>query len=92
MFDPRKEDVVRLCIEATGGEGVDAVYDCAGVQPGLDAACQIVRVGGKIVNVALWEHPAQFHPTTMLVRGFTYEGPLICASALSVSVRYLKNP
>ncbi|KAF2438106.1 threonine dehydrogenase [Karstenula rhodostoma CBS 690.94] len=37
VFNPVSENVAELCGELTSGEGVDVVFDCAGVQKGMDA-------------------------------------------------------
>ncbi|KAK4934303.1 hypothetical protein LTR10_024388 [Elasticomyces elasticus] len=57
VIDPKSENVGAVCRELTNGKGVDVVFDCAGVQPGLQAALDAVRHGGTLVNVAVWEQP-----------------------------------
>lgn len=53
VLDPRSVDVVEKVREMTGGEGVDVVFDCAGVAVGLETACKVIRVKGTVVNVAI---------------------------------------
>ena len=57
VFDPMKDKVGERCMEMTGGEGVDVVFDCAGIMPalkdGMDALCH----GGIYVNIAGWVAP-----------------------------------
>lgn len=60
ILDPRKVDVVKEVQNLTGGEGVDIVFDCAGVAVGLEAACKAIRVKGTVVNVAIVSHPISF--------------------------------
>ncbi|KAK5193741.1 hypothetical protein LTR99_006030 [Exophiala xenobiotica] len=56
VIDPKTENVGDVCRSLTdGGKGVDVVFDCAGVQPGLDAGMDALRHGGTLVNVAIWE-------------------------------------
>jgi len=74
ILDPSKEDVVARCRELTGGQGVDVVYDCAGVQVALDSACEALRVRGTLVNVAIWEGTAIINPTKMLLKERKYMG------------------
>jgi len=50
ILDPRKDDVAARTKEETGGEGVDIVFDCAGVASGLESACQT----GVSWRVVLW--------------------------------------
>lgn len=53
VWDPRTTDVEKRVKEETGGEGVDVVFDCAGVARGLETACRAIRVKGMVVNVAI---------------------------------------
>lgn len=51
VVDPTKEDLLTFLREKTGGQGVDIVFDCAGVPAGLDAACKAIKVGGTVVSI-----------------------------------------
>ena len=66
VIDPTKEDVVKTVKEICGGQGVNLVYDCAGVQPGLDSAILALRARGTLVNVAVWEKNATITPNLFL--------------------------
>jgi threonine dehydrogenase-like Zn-dependent dehydrogenase len=57
VFNPLKENVGERCRELTGGEGVSIVFDCAGIQAGLNDGFDALRYGGVYVNVAGWEIP-----------------------------------
>lgn len=57
VIDPAKEDVGERCRSLTDGAGVGVVFDCAGVQVGLEAGMDALRFGGVYVNVAGWETP-----------------------------------
>jgi (R,R)-butanediol dehydrogenase/meso-butanediol dehydrogenase/diacetyl reductase len=57
VIDPVKEDVGERCRSLTDGAGVSVVFDCAGVQVGLEAGMDALRFGGVYVNVAGWETP-----------------------------------
>ena len=43
------------CRAATGGEGVDLVFDCAGIPPGMRDGFSALKPKGTFVNVAGWE-------------------------------------
>ncbi|KAJ4298879.1 hypothetical protein N0V90_004122 [Kalmusia sp. IMI 367209] len=60
VFNPVTEDVAGKCRELTSGEGVDVVFDCAGVQKGLNAGMDALTFRGVYMNVAGWE-------TTMVI-------------------------
>lgn len=59
VFNPIKEHVGNRCRELTNGEGVDVVFDCAGIQKGLDAGMDALRFRGTYMNVAGWETPVR---------------------------------
>ncbi|KAH9925051.1 alcohol dehydrogenase GroES domain protein [Epithele typhae] len=69
VFDPTAPgaNVPAAVFEATGGRGADVVFDCAGVQPAIDVACQAVRVKGTVMVVALWA-VAQVHLGIVLMK------------------------
>lgn len=55
VFDPTKVDVGEQCRSLTNGKGVDVVFDCAGVNAGLQQGMDALRRAGTMVNVAAWE-------------------------------------
>ncbi|KAF2009676.1 threonine dehydrogenase [Aaosphaeria arxii CBS 175.79] len=57
VFNPIEENVGDRVRELTGGEGVDIVFDCAGIQKGLEAGMDALRHHGTYMNVAGWETP-----------------------------------
>jgi threonine dehydrogenase-like Zn-dependent dehydrogenase len=62
ILNPMTDDVEKKVMELTGGEGVDIVFDCAGVAVGLKTACMLIKAHGTVVNVAIWEKPVPFNP------------------------------
>ncbi|CZT06778.1 hypothetical protein WAI453_012921 [Rhynchosporium graminicola] len=72
ILDPSKDDVVKRAQELTGGEGVDIVFDCAGVAAGLAVACKAIKVKGTVVNVAIWEKAVPFQPNDLVLREGKY--------------------
>jgi threonine dehydrogenase-like Zn-dependent dehydrogenase len=57
VFDPASESIEEECLKLTGGEGVDVVFDCAGVQKGMEAGMAALRHRGTYMNVAGWGTP-----------------------------------
>ena len=55
VIDPVKQNVADICQELTNGDGVDVVFDCAGVPVGLESAFAAIRTGGFYMMVAVWE-------------------------------------
>jgi threonine dehydrogenase-like Zn-dependent dehydrogenase len=54
VFNPITESVGESCRTLTGGEGVDVVFDCAGIQAGFDVGMDALRFKGTYMNVAVW--------------------------------------
>jgi threonine dehydrogenase-like Zn-dependent dehydrogenase len=59
IIDPLTENAVARCEELAGQGGVDIVFDCAGIQPGLESGMAALKVRGTYVNVAGWEKPVR---------------------------------
>ncbi|KAI0688591.1 alcohol dehydrogenase GroES domain protein [Cytidiella melzeri] len=75
IFDPRSDDVVAEVKKATGGQGADVVFDCAGVQPAFELAIAAVRPRGNITCIAIWgPKPSNFNINDMLFKEFTITG------------------
>lgn len=68
VLDPTSDDIVARCRELCDGRGPHLVFDCAGVQAGLDQAILAVRARGAIVNIAVWEKPFVMNANPMLFR------------------------
>jgi len=74
VLDPTKDDIVARCLEVCDNQGVHVVFDCAGVQAGLDQAVQAVRARGMVVNIALWEKPCTINPNLFSFKERRYQG------------------
>ena len=57
VFNPVNDNVGDKCRSLTGGQGVDVVFDCAGVQKGMEAGFDALRFRGLYMNVAGWSTP-----------------------------------
>jgi len=53
-FNPRREDVVEAIKRATGGEGVDYVFEASGAEEASRQAVRAARRGGKVVLIGLY--------------------------------------
>lgn len=63
VTDPREVDPVRYARELTGGHGVDASFDAAGVgQATFDTALDALRKGGTTVVVAMYHSDVNIQP------------------------------
>lgn len=57
VLNPLIVNVAEECRSKTGQKGIDIVFDCAGVLPGLHSGMHALKVKGTYVNVAGWETP-----------------------------------
>ncbi|KAF2494396.1 threonine dehydrogenase [Lophium mytilinum] len=76
VFDPIKEKVAEKCLEKTGGEGVGYVFDCAGIQAGMNEGMAALRHQGVYVNVAGWEKPIVVPQLDLMFKEIMVRGSL----------------
>lgn len=74
VLDPTQDDVVTRVKEICGGVGADLAFDAAGVQAGLNQALKAIRARGTLVNIAVWEKPAQLQVNDLVFRERKYVG------------------
>ncbi|KAL8714371.1 MAG: hypothetical protein Q9220_001704 [cf. Caloplaca sp. 1 TL-2023] len=74
VLDPTKDDIVARVREICGGMGADVAFDAAGVQVGLTQALKAIRAQGTLVNIAVWEKPAQLQMNDLVFRERKYVG------------------
>lgn len=76
VFDPLASDVISemLGLLPPLAGGVDVVFDCAGIQPSLDAALKAVRPRGTIVNIAIWEKEAKLDMNLIMYKETVFTG------------------
>ena len=73
-LDPTSDDVVARVREICGGVGADVAFDAAGVQVGLNQAVKGIRAQGTVVNIAVWNKPAQLQMNDIVFREKKYIG------------------
>jgi (R,R)-butanediol dehydrogenase / meso-butanediol dehydrogenase / diacetyl reductase len=64
--DPDSEDGVAKILDLTGGRGVDASIDAAGVAGSFLAELKATTKSGRIVTIAVFENPIPFQPNDLL--------------------------
>lgn len=80
-IDPREDDAITLVNDLTGGQGAHAAFDAAAGSTTFDTAMGSVRTHGAVVNVAAWENPITFNPTSLLFREIRLTGSLAYTTA-----------
>ncbi|WKT51545.1 Polyketide synthase, enoylreductase domain [Fusarium oxysporum f. sp. vasinfectum] len=74
VLDPTKTNVGGECKKLCAGEGVQVVFDCAGVQSTLETALAASRPRSVIVNVALWATEVTISPNYFMLNERTFKG------------------
>ena len=54
VIDPKEMDPIQQSKYLTQGQGVDVVFDAAGVQVAVDYGLKALKARGTFVNIALW--------------------------------------
>jgi len=76
VIDAAVEDPVKAVMEATGGLGVDVVFDCAGSPDTFQQSLEMVHGGGKFIMVALYEQPITWDTYIAINKNITIIGIL----------------
>lgn len=80
VIDPTETDVQEAVMELTGGRGADVAFECAGISAVLATAIRSTRVGGTVVNVAIWGHEASVQMNDLVFREVNVVGSLAYAN------------
>jgi threonine dehydrogenase-like Zn-dependent dehydrogenase len=73
-----EKDVVQSCVKlAPGRAGVQFAFDTAGKQATLDQCVCSLRVGGTVVNVAIWGGSALIVPNAFTLGEKKYSGSAV---------------
>lgn len=67
VLDPTVDDIAGV-LAAEFGQGVDVAFDAGGNAQTIALALASVRPRGRVVNIALWEHPVEFDMFSMLFK------------------------
>ena len=69
-----KENLVEAVLKSTGDVGADVVAVAAGSGQALTQACDCVRKGGKILNIAIYPKPVELTVTNLVRREISVLG------------------
>jgi threonine 3-dehydrogenase len=67
-LDARNPDTVRSVLDATGGDGVDAVLEMSGAGPALTQALEFVTRGGRISLLGIFPEPVSVDLSDMVIQ------------------------
>ena len=76
VLDPTDTDVPEAVRDLTAGAGADVAFECAGIDEVLAQAIRSVRVGGLVVNIAIWGHPATVDMNDLVMKEVSVLGIL----------------
>jgi 2-desacetyl-2-hydroxyethyl bacteriochlorophyllide A dehydrogenase len=89
VIDAVKDDAVKAIMEATSNLGVNTVVECAGMQATFDQSVAMVRGGGKIMLVGIYEEPLTWDPLHVISKNITLIGCL--GGNFPASIELLKS-
>lgn len=72
VFDPKSVKVPDACRAYMDGEGVDVVFDCAGVPAAMRDGMDALRPRGTYVNVAGWEEKFVLPMEFFMIKELTF--------------------
>jgi (R,R)-butanediol dehydrogenase / meso-butanediol dehydrogenase / diacetyl reductase len=75
-FDPVSQDVPGLIAEQTGGNGVDAAFDAAGVQPAIESALNCIGERRPLISVAIYDKPLSTPLINLVLRERRIQGTI----------------
>ncbi|HSX66224.1 2,3-butanediol dehydrogenase [Nocardioides sp.] len=91
IIDPRDGDVVEAVMELTKGRGADVSFECAGIDAVLASAIRSTRVGGTVVNLAIWGHEASVAMNDLVFREVNVVGSLAYCNDHPDTIRLIQD-
>ncbi|MBY4206180.1 2,3-butanediol dehydrogenase [Rhodococcus fascians] len=80
-LDPTAVDVPAFIADLTDGNGADAIYDAAGVQPAVETALGCIGARKPLVSVAIYEKPLTTPLQKLVMNESRIQGSLCYTSA-----------
>jgi len=75
-LDPSTQDVPALIAEQTGGNGVDAAFDAAGVQPAIESALACIGERRPLISIAIYDKPLSTPLINLVLRERRIQGTI----------------
>jgi len=79
-LDPATQDIPGIIAERSGGDGVDAAFDAAGVAPAISSALDCLGERRALISVAIYEKPLVTPLINLVLRERRIQGT-ICYTA-----------
>ncbi len=68
VIDASQGDAVQAILDATDGVGVPVAFETAGVQPTINQASRVARIGGQVLQVGMPKGPVSIEMTPAMFR------------------------
>jgi L-iditol 2-dehydrogenase len=65
--DQQAEELSGVISEMTNGLGVDLAFECSGAVPAANKALEIVKKGGKVIQMGVFSHPRESIATDLIL-------------------------
>jgi len=89
VIDAATENPLKRVAQATGMLGADTVIECAGVPATFHQSLEMVRRGGKIMIVGVYEQPIEWEPISMIMKNIRMIGCL--GGGFPQAIEYLQS-
>jgi (R,R)-butanediol dehydrogenase/meso-butanediol dehydrogenase/diacetyl reductase len=80
-LDPTSEDIAELIADQTAGNGVDAAFDAAGVQPAVETALNCLGEQRTLVSIAIYDKPISTPLIQLVLRERRIQGTICYTDA-----------
>ncbi len=91
VVNPLKENLPLIVERETGGEGVDIVFDAAGVPETLKSNFTLARKAGEIVIIGITEEPAEADFFTTVLNELTIRGSYLGFNEFQEAIRLVSE-
>jgi len=76
VINPTEENVGDVVRSLTSGKGAEVVFDCAGIQPGIEDAMEAIALHGTYINIAGWSKPWTLPQRNVMFKEITVKGSM----------------
>lgn len=89
-YNPLECDLAQECKQVAGSQGVQVVFDCAGIPSAFNSALNIMQKRSIFVTIAMWspDRPATFNPSLLMAKEITLTGRPVSLVGSGLSYTY----
>lgn len=90
-YDSSQPDTLKKFQKSSGCDGADVVFEVVGRQETLDLALALVRPGGKLVVLGLFDQPIHLDMTHIVRNEITVLGSYTCMNSFLPTIQLLEH-